>query len=600
MNKSAPSRFTKNKIGILLLVFALCAFSGCAYMQGDFGYSDNYAGEKMSEDTTSKPSFEETVPDETEGKPEGTQVVETSDKRDVKVREIEFDPEKAYDYCNGPICGYDGENQETVFYVDFREGIPSSDNTLVYLFEIASYENDELGDKRPVATAVKDSEVFLRVSYKQRHLFSRFVPALLYQGKYVALSDGKYIFNPEVMASNTEPYPQIDSKKGLLLDANTVNTKWLTDLDVKRVVYNLPLSYIMGETENEDYPTVEFEYDGRVYQYDGFSLAGFDQMFRYLTNQGYHTTLIILNDWNKDFPEIIHPLSRRKTGRSMYYAFNTEEEEGVRLMEATALFLAQRYSGSEYGMIQDWVIANEINQQKIWNYMGTNDLDYYTHSFEKSFRTFYNAIKSNYANAHVSFSIDHDWNDNYGNNSGFFNGKDLLTKFGEEAKKGGDYDWGLAIHPYPNPLPRAKFWKGTFDKSENSTVVTPMNLSVVTDFMQKEDMLSPSGKVRDISITELGFSSKGGEKVQAAAFEYCYYIVEDNEYISSFLLNRQTDDTEALKSGMALGIYNNDYSSKYLAEVFTAMDTPARAKYLQEMLDIIGFDSLEEALKAAR
>ena len=49
----------------------------------------------------------------------------------------------------------------------------------------------------------------------------------------------------------------------------------------------------------------------------------------------------------------------------MYYAFNTEEEAGVRAIEAAALFLSQRYSGGEYGLIHDWVIANEINQQKV-------------------------------------------------------------------------------------------------------------------------------------------------------------------------------------------------------------------------------------------
>ena len=591
----------KNGILSIIMILSLLVLSGCAYGQGEaYDSSLNAAREAVQAVRRAEGRVTDNrAVDKPE--PDASAVDMSAEEADKKVAAtVEFDPEKAFEYCHDVMCGYDGENQSTILHIDFDGRIPSSDNNLVYLFEIATYESDELEGKRPVATEIKDSEMLLKVPYRQRHLFSRFVPALLYNGKYVALSDGKYIFNPEVLAHNNEPYPEVESKKGLLLDANTVNTKWLTDLDVKRVVYNLPLSYIMGETGNEDYPTVEFEYDGRVYQYNGFALAGFDQMFLYLTSQGYNTTLIILNDWNKDFPEIIHPSSRRKTGRSMYYAFNTEEEEGVRLMEATALFLAQRYSGGEYGFVNDWVIANEINQQKIWNYMGTNDLDYYTDSFEKSFRTFYNAIKSNYANAHVSFSIDHDWNDNGGNNSAFFNGRDLLNTFNEKAKKGGNYDWGLSIHPYPNPLARVKFWNGNFDKTENSSVVTPMNLSVITDYMQKEEMLSPSDKVRDISITELGFSSKTGEKVQAVAFEYCYYIIEDNEYISSFLLNRQTDDTESLKSGLSLGIYNNDYSLKYLAEIFTKIDTPARAKYLQEMLDVTGFDSLEEALEAAR
>ncbi len=251
-------------------------------------------------------------------------------------------------------------------------------------------------------------------------------------------------------------------------------------------------------------------------------------------------------------------------------------------------------------MVYDWVIANEINQQYIWNYMATTDVDYYTDSFEKSFRTFYNAIRANYSEARVYYSLDHDWNDNYGNNGRFFNGRDILYAFNETADKHGNYDWGLSIHPYPYPLTKTRFWLGTYDKSETAPILTPMNLSTLTDVMTKDDFLDTNGNVRQIGVTELGFSSRVGEKIQAAAFEYCYYIIEDNEYINCFLLNRQTDDGEALKSGLALGIYNNDYSAKYLAEVFAYIDTKKGMNYLDEMLEIIGADNLNQALSWAK
>ena len=110
-------------------------------------------------------------------------------------------------------------------------------------------------------------------------------------------------------------------------------------------------------------------------------------------------------------------------------------------------------------------------------------------------------IKSNYSNANVYFSIDHDWNDNCGNNERFFNGRDFLYRFNEYAKRGGNYNWSLAIHPYPNPLPNVRFWRSRPDKSEKASVVTPMNLSAVTDVLTKEDFLNPDGDVREISVT---------------------------------------------------------------------------------------------------
>ena len=174
-----------------------------------------------------------------------------------------------------------------------------------------------------------------------------------------------------------------------------------------------------------------------------------------------------------------------------------------------------------------------------------------------------------------------------------------MYKFNTYANRGGNYDWSLAIHPYPAPLTRVRFWKAYNDKTEKASVVTPMNLSAVTEVLKKDEFLDSNGDVRNISVTELGFSSRAGEKLQAAAFAYSYYIIENNEYISSYLLNRETDDKGALKSGLALGIYNNDYSPKYIKDVFRNIDSDEGKKYIPEMLEIIGSGSLEEALSWA-
>lgn len=496
-------------------------------------------------------------------------------------------------------CKIDGNLENVVYQEFFANGIPQSDDDKIYLFEAATYETG-IGGSEPVMDVPKDYKISFTVPFEKRHLFTRFIPAVLSDGEYVPINDGLYISNPEALASNNSPYSEPESKKGLLLDANTLGSELLTDLNVKRVVFNIPISFILGESGNENIPTVYFDYNGQQYPFDGFMLAGFDYLFSYLTENGYHTTAIVLNDWNEDYPDIIHPLSRNKTGKSMYYAFNTEEESGVRLMEAVALFLAERYNGGEYGLIQDWVIGNEINQQKIWNYMNTDNPEFYTSSFEKSFRTFYNAIRSNYSNARVFFSIDHDWNDNYGNNGRFFNARDVLYDFNECAGKCGNYDWGVSIHPYPNPLPKVKFWQDEYEKTEEAPVLTPMNLATITKMMCKKEFLNPNGEVRNMGVTEVGFSSKASEELQAAAFAYSYYIIDDNEYIDSYLLNRQTDDSESLKSGLAIGIYNNDYTPKYIAKVFTNIDTEKGEEYILEMLEKIGFESLEEALRKAR
>lgn len=431
-------------------------------------------------------------------------------------------------------------------------------------------------------------------------MFKQFIPALLIDEKYVPIGKGIYLANPEVLAENQEPYPETGSKKGILLDPTMLGTEKLTDLEVKHSIYNIPLSIIMGETTDQAYPTIIYTYQGKDYKFNGKVVSDYDGLFSYLTSIGMCSTAVVLNDWNDNYLEMIHPKAREQKKGVYYYMFNTEEEEGVKELEAVASFLTHRYSTGEHGMVHNWVFANEINQCKVWNYMDTTDPVYYSEEFEKAFRIFYQAAKSNYANAGVYFSVDHDWNSNGGSNKDYFNAKDVVEAFNEAALEHGNYDWGIAIHPYPEPLTRVNYWSAENDKTPEAEILTVMNLNVLTDFLKQEEYLDTKGEVRSITITELGFSSKSGEKLQAAAFAYCYYIVDANPYIDAFILNRQTDAPEEVVSGLSFGLYEYDHSDKYLKEVFRYIDTDKAQEYMDFMLNILGAESLEEALSWAQ
>lgn len=545
-------------------------------------------------------STDEEQLDETQEQSEEEDSEEAEKEAEDEGNRVPFNPDDAFSYCKKAVCSVDKSSNSVIFDLSFDGAIPASDDNKIYLFELGSYEGDSaIKGKTPLGSTSKSDDVSIKVSYEKKYLFSKFVPAVLNDGEYYALSYGQYITNPSSLAANTKSYLEA-GKKGLLFDGSTIESNDFKNLNVKRLVYNIPLSIMIGDTTRPECPTINYEYNGKTYKFNGYTCMIYDNLFSNLTSKGYHCTAILLNDWNDKYPELIHPKSRAKTGQSLYYAFNTEEESGVRLMEATAMFLAERYSGGSHGMVYDWIIANEVNQQCIWNYMATDDLNYYAESFEKSFRTFYNAIKSNYSNARVYFSVDHDWNDNDGNNSKFFNSRDFLYAFNDAARKRGNYNWSLALHPYPDPLPNVKFWEGQYDKSEKAKVLTPMNLSAATSLMTSEKFLDANGNVRKIAVTELGFGSGLGENLQAAAYAYCYYIIENNKYINAFLLNRQTDSVEEMKAGLAFGLYTVNYTPKYVANVFSKVDTKEGEAYIPEMLQIIGASSLEEALSWAK
>ena len=478
--------------------------------------------------------------------------------------------------------------------------IPASDDDQIYIFSFETYEDEHDFHKEPIGNAKKSKDCVITWPYADGHLYQEFVPAVFLHGEYMPVATGSYITNPEILAENQLPFPVKDSKKGLLLDPAMLNTEKLTDLGVKYAIYNIPLSLLMGETTDPAFPTVEYRFRGRTYYFNGATVIFYDMLFTYLTSEDMTTTAIILNDWDDDYPEMIHPLAWEKKKGAYYYALNTAEEDGCRRVEAAASFLASRYATGEHGLVSGWVIANEINQHRIWNYMDTDDVSFYGAEFEKSMRIFYNAIKSRSANARIYFSVDHAWNTNDGSESDYFNAKDIVKAVNDAACAKGNYDWGLALHPYPDPLTRVNYWTGKYDKTMASPLLTVMNLNVVTDFLSQEEYLDREGNVRNMTITELGFSSATGEKLQAAAFAYCYYIVEANPYIDAFMMNRQTDAWEELRQGLAFGIYDTDQDPKYIYDVFKYIDTDQSSEYTDFMLKILGAESLEEALSWAQ
>ena len=512
--------------------------------------------------------------------------------------DISLSANELTDFASETKFIYDVSKEQLVYTLSIPQ-IPQSDDAYVYLFRKECFDKTTQLSGEPIASGLKGTTCEIIFPYVKEYLFENFVPALLIEEQYIPISNGIYLSNPEALAKNQDKYPETNSKKGLLLDPTMVGSDKLTDLGVKHAIYNIPLSIIISDNNQDKTKVISYTYKGKAYYFNKEAIEGYDGLFTFLNKEEMTCTAIILNDWNESHIELIHPDARNKESGAYYYMFNTMQKEGTQTIEAIASFLTERYSGEKHGLVHSWVIANEINQQKIWNYMDTDDVDYYAEEFEKAFRIFYQAAKSQYADSKVYFSIDHDWNNNENEHSKYFNGRDLVTAFNKAALKHGNYDWGIALHPYPNPIARVDYWKQQYDKSQDAEILSLMNLYTLIDFLKQDVYLNTENKVRNLTITELGFTSSTGEKLQAAAFAYCYHIVEANPYINAFIMNRQTDAPEELKQGLAFGIYKYNQKPKFIKEVFQYIDTDKSDKYTTFMLEIIGAETLNEALSWA-
>ena len=481
--------------------------------------------------------------------------------------------------------------------------LPESDDGRFYLFALEVYEESIPAGGEPIAQTDLAREFSLTAEIRgyeeDSRLYDKFVVAVKRDGRYIAVSTPHYITNPEVLADYTEPFPEVDSIKGLLVDSQKLGTTELDELGVKHAVYNIPLSRLLGPTTDRNYPTIIYTYNGREYELNGRVVSEYDYAFSTLTAKGIVSTAILLNDRSEDWPQMIHPLSR--DGDAYYYAFNAAEEEGSEYLAAVVSFLAERYRDTEHGIVMNWIVGNEINVRSLWNYMQYVDLKTYVREYVRAFRICYNVIRSVNANARVYISLDQQWNRELtGEDS--YNSRDILDEFNEQITQGGNISWGMAHHPYSIPMTWPKFWDMSgqdarlVQDTEDTPVVTIYNIGVVTDYLQKEEFLDPDGQVRHFLLSEMGFTSAYGEDAQAAAFVYAYYIAENDPHIDAMILSRETDAAEEVSQGLALGLSYQNGRRKMIYEVFKYIDTEREEEYTQFALDYVGISDWAEVI----
>ena len=483
-------------------------------------------------------------------------------------------------------------------------GDSSGTDGSIYIFEIKPYQNDLSGRSDYLAKGnIGANQKFsfpLHAGPGELRLYSAFVPAVKVGGRYEMIANRRYIENPEIVAENQEPALN-PGKKGLRVDPNILDDA--LSLNIKHAGVDIPTQRFFGNGIN-------YTYESKTYKINKELIDQLDAEVKRLSDSGVAVTAILLNAWNQTVPEL-NPLGVTELPKeqAVYYGFNVESEAGFRAVKAMASFLAKRYNGKNgHGKITNWVVGNEINNQ-YWNYMGDLDVSAYTSKFQRAFRVFYTAMKSVSANDNIMFSIDHYWNMlPEAAPVGKYKGKDILLSFHNYEEAEGYMDYGLALHPYPYPIYSPNFWDDDKTGRVNDTVDSPIvnfkNLHVITDFMSMDSMKNRKGEVRKIFLTEEGFSStaKGADKSteQAAAVAYSYFIVDNNPYISAYLMSRQEDNEDETKHGLAFGlssIVNHQLVPKPAHEVFKWIDNASATEGIADFARaVIGIDSWDQLI----
>ncbi len=149
----------------------------------------------------------------------------------------------------------------------------------------------------------------------------------------------------------------------------------------------------------------------------------------------------------------------------------------------------------------------------------------------------------------------------------FIDGKDFLAKFNALVAGEGNIDWGVAQHPYPVPLTYAKFWdmsgcpSGSYMAAQVSSgkMMTFQNLSLLTNYLQSPEMLSPQGAVRHVILSEIGLTNAQGTEVQAAALYASYVAAKSNPFVEEiiYLLSFSEPQVDTRLSGQSQLVYDS-------------------------------------------
>jgi hypothetical protein len=318
-------------------------------------------------------------------------------------------------------------------------------------------------------------------------------------------------------------------------------------------------------------------------------LAALDRSMQAMEELGVVVSAIILIPRNT-------PMSHPDAAPQGIYAMaNVVQREGWNVYAAALDFLARPYTRPDrkFGRITHWILHNEVDAGWVWTNAGEKPMATYLDLHYRSMRTA-QAVIRRYGNAgSVLISLTHYWTARH--NSKCYPPRDMIDLLAKRSNQEGNFDWGLAYHPYPENLRDPKTWldkKAQFNFQ--TPLITPKNLEVLDAYMHQPRLLY-GGRVRTVVLSEQSANSPGHDEQsyrdQAAAIAYIWAKFEHLQSIESFVMHRWMDHPR--EGGLNLGIRTHgttaDSARKKPAwDIYRKLGTPEQDQALEWAKSVIG------------
>ena len=476
-----------------------------------------------------------------------------------------------------------GNNNYSITYTVYAKGNESSADNKYYLMLADSYTGKIYGT--PLTSVAKNYDVSINLPISDRAKLKEIAMNKLVlavkqsNGTYKAINSPVAILNPEAIAANTKAIFRASSKKGLQGVAYASNGSMPVDAryaNTKQTLLNLDIADVVNPKSNY----INFTYKGKTYKFSKCTdlvaniksmNAGYQQ---YLYGNSGTTkvavSLCLLLSYDSANSFLIDPSARSSGHR--YYTLNVREEKGRETLEALFVYLGELF-GQEDCYVTNWILGNEINSSKAWNYQGSLSFDNYMTCYATAFQMLYNAVKSEKTGNTVSISLDNGWNavpDTYA-------GKKVLDSFAKKINTlNPNIKWSISYHPYSYPLTRADFWNDSSNTTNSTSTkyISMKNITVLTNYAAslEKTYKMDTGSIR-VLLTEQGYSYGAGAEKQAQAIARGYYIAEFNNRIDAFIIRAIVDDAEEAKGKLYFGLMNSQQDKRIAFYVYEFMDS---------------------------
>ncbi|MCB1230097.1 MAG: hypothetical protein KDN19_07520 [Verrucomicrobiae bacterium] len=406
---------------------------------------------------------------------------------------------------------------------------------------------------------------------------------------------------------NLEP-PVSRTKKGLGgIHPDPALLPDLAELGIGHLTHNILLGGLIREEASPE--TIAHQFAGKTYHFSKSGVATIDRVTTFARDHDIIVSAIILvpNVANHDSwagRVLTHPDADPSGNYSMA---NVATFQGVNHYAAAMHFLAERYARPDgvHGRITHWIIHNEVDAGWVWTNAGVKSPHAYLDDYVKSMRIAYHAVRSFDPKAKVFISLTHHWNRSHQpGDPKFYRPRQLLSLLNRYSKVEGDFEWGLAYHPYPQSLFHARTWEDAAPTNDFDTpYITFKNIEVLDRWMSQKAFRYHEEKTRTILLSEQGFHSVPGNREslldQAAAIAYAWKKIEPIDSIKAFHYHRWIDHEN--EGGLHLGLWTVRPGTVTLPaekkpswDIFQALGTEREADAIAFAKERIGIEEWSE------